>query len=160
MAQSKKFAGENVFLNKFYVNYAVEREHFNLGERKKRKKQVVRVSCSWIKNHQLLVKQMSFSIKHKTLATYFIVCCILFSSCSSKTQETTANNKFKTLSELQQPSKKTKSLSDKFSLAREKTEFIDDETEKMLNRHKKWFFLGLIVFVMLAFQSLINYRQD
>ena len=101
---------------------------------------------------------MPFYSKYNIIVNFFI-CCLLLSSCtqnfsSKKKQE------YKTLPEIQKSSEKKPSLSEQFTEARKKTEFIDDGTEIMLNRNKKWFLLGIIFFVLLAFQSLINYRKD
>ena len=98
--------------------------------------------------------------KYKKLTFQIIICCLLLSSCTGNLTPSKKNKEFKTLPELQQPSKNNLSLSEKFSEAREKTEFVDDSMEILLNRHKKWFILAIILFLLLAFQSLFNYRKD
>ena len=102
---------------------------------------------------------MPFYSKYNSLIINIFICCLLLSSC---TQNFSLKKKqeYKTLPEIQKSSEKKPSLSEQFSEAREKTEFIDDKTETMLNRNKKWFLLGIVFFVLLAFQSLINYRKD
>ena len=101
---------------------------------------------------------MPFFSKYNSLIINISI-CLLLSSCtqnfsSKKKQE------YKTLPEIQKNSEKKPSFSEQFSEARKTTEFLDDHTEIMLHRNKKWFLLGIIFFVLLAFQSLINYRKD
>jgi hypothetical protein len=45
-------------------------------------------------------------------------------------------------------------FSDNSVLNRKTTEFLDDETEKTISRHKPWFLVGAIVFIWMAYQSL------
>lgn len=45
-------------------------------------------------------------------------------------------------------------LDEKIKEARKKTELLDDGTEKMLSRNKKWFFFALLLFVWIAYKSL------
>ena len=45
-------------------------------------------------------------------------------------------------------------LSDNLSQTRKKTEFLDNDTEKIILRHKSWFLFGFIVFVWMGYQSL------
>ena len=102
---------------------------------------------------------MPFYSKYNSLIINCFICCLLLSSCtqnigSKKKQE------YKTLPEIQESSENNPSLSEQFSESRKKTEYLDDHTETMLNRHKRWFVLGIIGFILLAFQSLINYRKN
>ena len=108
---------------------------------------------------------MHYNTKRITFILQFMICCFFLVSCSTKNKSfhTIKDNKFKeskTLSQITKPSQTDSSFSQKLAQAREKTELIDDQTEKMLNRHKKWFLLGVIVFLWLGFQSLINYSKD
>ncbi|GAB4224536.1 MAG: hypothetical protein Kow0049_00020 [Stanieria sp.] len=48
------------------------------------------------------------------------------------------------------------SLQKDFDEERKKTEFVDDETEKMLNKHKKWFVLMIVGFSWLTYKSLFS----
>lgn len=102
---------------------------------------------------------MPFSSKYNSLIVNIFICCLLLCSCN---QNTASKNKqeYKTLSEIQEPTKNKPTLSEQFTEARKTTEFLDDATEIMLNRHKKWFLLGSIFFVLVGFQSLINYRKN
>jgi uncharacterized membrane protein len=45
-------------------------------------------------------------------------------------------------------------FSDNSILNRKNTEYLDDETEKIISRHKPWFLVGAIVFIWMAYQSL------
>ncbi len=47
-----------------------------------------------------------------------------------------------------------RNLEEKFKKAQEKTELLDDGTEKILYRHKNWFLLFLILFIIIAYKSL------
>ena len=103
---------------------------------------------------------MYFLLKKYGLIIHLIFCCILFTSCANKVKASKTNSEFKTLPEIQQPAKKDSSLSRRFAEVRKKTEFLDDKTEIILSRHKKWVVLGLIIFLGISFQSLIFYRKD
>jgi hypothetical protein len=48
------------------------------------------------------------------------------------------------------------SLQKDFDEERKKTEFVDDDTEKMLNKHKKWFVLMIVGFSWLTYKSLYS----
>ncbi|BAU63953.1 hypothetical protein STA3757_13220 [Stanieria sp. NIES-3757] len=48
------------------------------------------------------------------------------------------------------------SLQKDFDEERKKTEFVDDDTEKMLNKHKKWFVLMIVGFSWLTYKSLFS----
>jgi hypothetical protein len=45
-------------------------------------------------------------------------------------------------------------FSDNSILNRKNTEYLDDETEKIISRYKPWFLVGAIVFIWMAYQSL------
>jgi hypothetical protein len=51
------------------------------------------------------------------------------------------------------------SLQEDFNEQRKKTEFVDDNMEKMLNRNKKWFILMILGLTWLAYKSLFSSRQ-
>ena len=46
------------------------------------------------------------------------------------------------------------SWTEKFEQKRKETEFLDDETEKLLNRNKKWLILMFILFLWMIYKSL------
>ena len=48
----------------------------------------------------------------------------------------------------------TVSWQEKFEQKRRETEFLDDDTEKLLSRHKKWFLLMSVIFVWMIYKSL------
>lgn len=98
--------------------------------------------------------------KNYVLTINLILCSTLFFFCSKSIAATKTNQEYKTLSEIQHPSKKSPSFSDKFTETRIKTEFLDDRTEEIVNRNKTPILLGIIIFIGLFIQSLINYRKD
>ncbi|WP_144874124.1 hypothetical protein, partial [Hyella patelloides] len=98
--------------------------------------------------------------KYNALTINLITCCILLISSTKNAQALKKTKGFKTLPEIQQPSENVPSLSERFSETRKKTEFLDDRTETMLNRHKKWFLMGSMIFLWLCFQSFMSYRRD
>lgn len=102
---------------------------------------------------------MSFYSKYNNLIINCFICCLLLSSCNQNLLAK-KNQEYKTLPEIQKSTKNKPSLSEQFSESRKKTEYLDDRTETMLNRNKKWFVLGIIGFILLGFQSLINYRKN
>jgi hypothetical protein len=102
---------------------------------------------------------MPFYSKYNSLIINIFICCLLLSSCTQNLGSK-KNQEYKTLPEIQESSENNPSLSEQFSESRKKTEYLDDNTETMLNRHKRWFVLGIIGFILLAFQSLINYRKN
>lgn len=102
---------------------------------------------------------MPFYSKYNSLIINSFICCLLLSSCKQNLFAK-KNQEYKTLPEIQESSENDTTLSEEFSEARKKTEFLDDRTETMLNRHKTWFLLGIIGFILLAFQSLMNYRKN
>ena len=87
-------------------------------------------------------------------------CCFLLTSCHTKTNSPKLARESQTLPEIRKSSPNNSSFSEQLTEVRKQTELMDDSTEKMLNRNKKWFVLGIIIFLCLAFQSLINYRQE
>ena len=46
------------------------------------------------------------------------------------------------------------SWQEKFEQKRRETEFLDDGTEQLLNRHKKWLLLMSVIFVWMIYKSL------
>jgi len=46
------------------------------------------------------------------------------------------------------------SWTQQFERARQETEFLDDNTEKMLNNNKKWFILMGVIFIGMVYKSL------
>lgn len=46
-----------------------------------------------------------------------------------------------------------------FEKQRQKTEFVDDGTEKMLNSNKKWFILIILGFGWLTYKSLFAQKK-
>ena len=98
--------------------------------------------------------------KHIATIIPIILCCFLFTSCSTKTQPSNTTRESQTLPQITKSSENNSSFSEQLSEVRKQTELLDDRTEKMLNRNKKWIGLGIIVFLWLAFQSLINYGKD
>lgn len=70
------------------------------------------------------------------------------------------NKEYKTLSEIQHPSEKTLHFSNKLEEARTKTEFLDDQTEKIINRNKTPILLGIIILIGLFIQSIITFRKN
>ena len=53
---------------------------------------------------------------------------------------------------------KIHSWQEKFEHKRQETEFLDDDTEKLLSRNKKWLILISIVFVWMIYKSLWSYK--
>ena len=103
---------------------------------------------------------MFYSQKLLIKIMQIVLCCFLMASCSQKTQSLNEANQYQSSPELNSSSQENSSFSNKVNKIREETELIDDSTEKMLNRHKKWFALGIVLFIWLGFQSLTNYNQD
>lgn len=56
------------------------------------------------------------------------------------------------------PQTSSDSWQEKFDRQRREEEFLDDDTEKLLNRNKKWLILGGIVFVWMGYKSLWSSR--
>lgn len=102
---------------------------------------------------------MPFYTKYHSLIINCFICCLLLSSCSQNLASK-KKQEYQSLPEIQESLENNPSLSEQFTEAREKTEFLDDRTETMLNRNKKWFLLVIILFVLLGFQSLMNYRKN
>jgi hypothetical protein len=46
------------------------------------------------------------------------------------------------------------SWTQQFERARQETEFLDDNAEKMLNNNKKWFILMGVIFIGMVYKSL------
>jgi hypothetical protein len=98
--------------------------------------------------------------KNHVLTINLILCSTLLFSCSKSIAGTKKTKEYKTLSEIQHPSEKSPSFSNKFAETRTKTEFLDDQTEKILNQNKTPILLGVIIFIGLFIQSLISYRKN
>ncbi|MGK7950309.1 MAG: hypothetical protein AB4368_16385 [Xenococcaceae cyanobacterium] len=56
------------------------------------------------------------------------------------------------------PQVNSDSWQEKFEQKRKEEEFLDDDTEKLLNRHKKWILLSSVVFVWMIYKSLWSSR--
>ena len=52
------------------------------------------------------------------------------------------------------PKLNTDSWTEKFEQKRKETEFLDDDTEKVLGHHKKWFILMGVIFIWMIYKSL------
>lgn len=52
----------------------------------------------------------------------------------------------------------TDSWQEKFEQKRKEEEFLDDNTEKLLSRHKKWLVLSSVLFVWMIYKSLWSSR--
>lgn len=98
-------------------------------------------------------------LKRNNLIIKFFICCLLLSSCNQNLSSR-KKQEYKTLPEIQESAPREPSLSEQFTEARKETEFLDDRTETMLNRNKKWFLLGIVCFILLAFQSMRNYHKN
>ena len=98
--------------------------------------------------------------KYPIIAIQIILCCSLLFSCNKEVETSKTVKEYQSLEELKESSQSERSFEDKVAKIREETELIDDRTERMLNRHKRWFVLGGVLFLWLAFQSLVNYRRD
>jgi hypothetical protein len=103
---------------------------------------------------------MSIFLKKYILVTSLILSYTLLFSCTKDVQESSEKSEFKTLPEIQRPMEKSPSFSERFAETRAKTEFIDDQTEKVLNQNKKPIIIGLIILIGLFIQSLISYRKS
>ena len=93
-------------------------------------------------------------------AIQIIFCCFFIVSCSQKNIRLEQNETDEYKTEINQYSQEDISFNEKINQVRQQTELVDDSTEKMLNRNKKWFGLAFILFIWIAFQSLINYRKN
>jgi hypothetical protein len=103
---------------------------------------------------------MSIFSKNHILTISLILSCTLLFSCTKDVQKLPKKSEFKTLPEIQNSVKKSPSFSDRVAETRTKTEFLDDRTEKVLNRNKKQIIIGLIILIGLFIQSLISYRKN
>lgn len=104
---------------------------------------------------------MSVLSKNNVVTINLILCSFLLFSCfKSLAKSPQKTEEYKTLPEIQHPSPKTPSLADKFAETRKKTEFLDDQTEKILNRNKKKIIIGLFVFMGLFIYNFVKYRKN
>lgn len=103
---------------------------------------------------------MTVFIKNHTLIINLIICTTLIFSGSKSMAARKQNKEYKTLPEIQHPSEKTLHFSNKLEEARTKTEFLDDQTEKIINRNKTPILLGIIILIGLFIQSIITFRKN
>lgn len=103
---------------------------------------------------------MNVFIKNYALIINLIICTTLIFSGSKSMAARKQNKEYKTLSEIQHPSKKNLHFSNKLEEARTKTEFLDDQTEKIINRNKTPILLGIIILIGLFIQSIITFRKN
>lgn len=103
---------------------------------------------------------MTVFVRNHALIINLIICTTLIFSGSKSMAARKQNKEYKTLPEIQHPSPKTLHFSNKLEEARTKTEFLDDQTEKTLNRNKTPIIVGIIILVGLFIQNMISFRKN